>query len=340
MNALLLKYVSEFGNGCDVSADDAIRLLDAMIAESDETLLAKLFVAWNAKGIAEEEIYTFAKIMRARCKRVRSKHASFVDIVGTGGSRAKTFNVSTAAAFVAAGAGFAVAKHGNKAATSMSGSADVLSALGVKPDVDAKIAEKHLNEIGICFMFAPNFHRLSPVLGKVRRGLGFPTVFNCVGPLCNPAGAPHQLIGVWDEELLPKMAGALARLGTRKSWIVHGEGGIDEISLNGRTKVAEVLGGSVMRFEIEAADFNLSPIPRDGAASLAPAESAAMIRGILGNRMNGSWAEGTVLINAIAAIYLAGNARHVGDALGPASDSIRNGHGLRKLDRLAEAATV
>jgi anthranilate phosphoribosyltransferase len=144
--------------------------------------------------------------MRGRMKRINSKHESFVDIVGTGGSKAKTFNVSTAASFVVAGAGVPVAKHGNKAATSNSGSADVLSELGIDPAVDAATAESCLNEIGICFMFAPNYHRLSPTLGKVRRGLGFPTIFNCVGPLCNPASAPHQLIGVWDVKLLPKMA--------------------------------------------------------------------------------------------------------------------------------------
>jgi anthranilate phosphoribosyltransferase len=151
--------------------------------------------------------------------------------------------------------GVPVAKHGNKAATSNSGSADVLSALGIEPAVNAATAERCLNEIGICFMFAPNFHRLSPTLGRVRRGLGFPTIFNCIGPLCNPASAPHQLIGVWDKSLVSTMANALARLGTRKSWIVHGEDGSDEISVSGPTFVAEVENGNVRTFELSLEIF-------------------------------------------------------------------------------------
>src|SRR5205807_225756 len=155
------------------------------IRTSDEELLAGLFGAWNQKGISANEIYAIANLLRERCIKIKSRFETFVDIVGTGGSSAKTFNVSTAAAFVVAGAGVPVAKHGNRAATSSSGSADVLKELRVKSDIDPGVAEQCLNEIGICFMFAPNHHRLSATLGRVRRGLGFPTIFNCVGPLCN-----------------------------------------------------------------------------------------------------------------------------------------------------------
>ena len=340
MNGLLSRYVSEFRGGRDLSAEDADIFLDTLIAETDEARLENLFTAWNTKGIAEDEIYSLARIMRDRCTRVRSNFDSFVDIVGTGGSRTKTFNVSTAAAFIVAGAGIPVAKHGNKAATSNSGSADVLSALGVKPDVDAAVAERNLNELGICFMFAPNFHRLSPTLGKVRRRLGFPTIFNCVGPLCNPANAPHQLIGVWDESLLPKMAGAIARLGTRKSWIVHGNGGIDEISLTGLTKVAEVEGGTVRTFEISPDEFSVSPVLSDAVEKLSPNESASVIRRVLSNELKGSAAEGVVMINAMAAIYFCGRSKKISDAVDVALESIRSGSALRKLIQLAEAAAV
>src|SRR5687768_14471533 len=211
--SILEKYIQEFRSGNDLYADESEVFLDELITETDEFTLAEIFRAWNSKGIAGDEIFDLATIMRGRCTRVVTQHETYVDIVGTGGSSGKTFNVSTAAAFAAAGAGLPVAKHGNRAATSNSGSADVLSALGIEPAVDGRTAERCLNEIGICFMFAPNFHRLSPTLGKVRRGLGFPTIFNCVGPLCNPARAPHQLIGVWHKDLVPKMANVLARLG-------------------------------------------------------------------------------------------------------------------------------
>ena len=192
MTSLLRKYRHEFTRGRSFDDAEGEHILDAMIESEDDALLASLFNEWNQKGIEEHEIFFLAKVMRERCIKVNSRHDKVVDIVGTGGSKVKTFNVSTAAAFVVAGEGVPVAKHGNKAATSNSGSADVLSELGVDHAVSPPEAERSLNEVGICFMFAPNHHRLSPTLAKVRRGLGYPTIFNCVGPLCNPANAPIQ----------------------------------------------------------------------------------------------------------------------------------------------------
>jgi anthranilate phosphoribosyltransferase len=275
--------------------------------------------------------------MRERCVKVVSKHNSFVDIVGTGGSKSKTFNVSTAAAFVVAGEGVPVAKHGNKAATSNSGSADVLSALGIEPASDASTAERYLNELNLCFMFAPGFHRLSPTLAKVRRGLGFPTILNCVGPLCNPASAPHQLIGVWSPELVPLMANALARLGTGKSWIVHGHDGLDEISLSEPTFVAEVEGEAVRQFEISPRDFGVEPETLDDFRVETAAESAAIIRGVLKPDRSESAAKSVVEINAAAAIYLSGHGDNVWEAMYYVFDSIRGGHAIKKLKALAEA---
>ena len=269
--------------------------------------------------------------------RVNSRHETFVDIVGTGGSKAKTFNVSTAAAFVVAGAGVPVAKHGNKAATSNSGSADVLSELGVEPAVDAATAERCLNEIGICFMFAPNFHRLSPTLGKVRRGLGFPTIFNCVGPLCNPASAPHQLIGVWDKELVPKMANALARLGTKRSWIVSGEDGLDEISLGGPTYVAEVENGAVRSFEITPDYFGFETSSTHDLKSSDASHSAEMIRNVLIGKPNPQKAEDIVLINACAALHLVDEATPPLAAADLARETLRNGNAHKKLEELSAA---
>jgi len=275
--------------------------------------------------------------MRERCTRVATTHEKFIDIVGTGGSRSKTFNVSTAAAFVIAGAGIPVAKHGNKAATSNSGSADVLSALGVEPAVDASTAERCLNDIGICFMFAPNFHRLSATLAKVRRGLGFPTIFNCVGPLCNPANAPHRLIGVWDKSLVPKMADALARLGTEKSWIVYGDDGLDEISLNAPTFVAEVDGGSVQTFEISPTDVGLKATKLNGIRIESADESAALIRSVLGGKLSESAAEHLVTLNAAAALFISGGAKSLVEGFELAAESLRSGRAAMKLKELAEA---
>lgn len=336
MNSFLDKYIDAFRSQQALPIDDAESLLDAMISADDEPLLAELFEAWNHKGIAEDEIYAIARVMRERCTKINTRHEKFVDIVGTGGSRSKTFNVSTATAFVVAGAGVTVAKHGNRAATSNSGSADVLSALGVEPAVDPATAERCLNEIGICFMFAPNFHRLSPTLAKVRRGLGFPTIFNCVGPLCNPAAAPHQLIGVWSEDMVGKMAGALARLGTKKSWIVHGKDGLDEMSIATQTIVAEVEGGNVRMFEIDAEEFGIARQSTDGIRVKSASESAEVIRRVLNRESPGDIAEQIVAINSAGALFLAGDADDLADGFRQAVESIRSRRAAAKLEAMAQ----
>ncbi len=333
---LLKVHSEEFKLGRELRSEDAEGVLDALISETDESLIANVLTAWNAKGIEENEIYEFARILRLRMKRVNSRHETFVDIVGTGGSKSKTFNVSTAAAFVVAGAGIAVAKHGNKAATSNSGSADVLTELGINAAVEPKAAERCLNEIGICFMFAPNYHSLSPTLGKVRRGLGFPTIFNCVGPLCNPASAPHQLIGVWDGHLLPKMAGALARLGTKSSWIVNGNG-LDEISLEGVTTVARIQSVTVSFDEITPEDFGIERRTLEEIRCSDSVESSATIRKILTGRSAGTPAENIVMLNAAAAIGLARPDLTTTEAVEVTRESIRSGSAHAKLEGLAAA---
>lgn len=338
MTAILPKITDEFRARRHLEASGSVELLDALIAETDESILAELFRAWDQKGIEVDEIYSLASVMRARMIRVNSRHAEFVDIVGTGGSKTKTFNVSTAAAFLVAGQGAPVAKHGNKAATSNSGSADVLTELGVEPAVDAATAERCLNEIGICFMFAPNFHRLSPTLGKVRRGLGFPTIFNCVGPLCNPASAPHQLIGVWDKELVSKMAEALAKLGTKRSWIVHGSDGLDEISLAGPTFVSEVIGSCTREFTISPEDFGQPSVATDNSKTGSASESAAVIKGILTGTGGSGALQSLVLVNAAAALCLTGRADSLKEGSLLAFESIVSGTAMNKLNDLSGAS--
>jgi anthranilate phosphoribosyltransferase len=339
MASILEKYTSDFSAGRELIADDAEAVLDALITETDEEAIAKLLTAWNAKGIEENEIYEFARILRSRMKPVNSNHETFVDIVGTGGSQAKTFNVSTAAAFVVAGAGVPVAKHGNKAATSNSGSADVLAELGINPAVDPEAAERCLNAIGICFMFAPNHHRLSPTLGKIRRGLGFPTIFNCVGPLCNPASAPHQLIGVWDAHLVPKMANALARLETEKSWIVNGNG-LDEISLEGSTTVAEIVKETVNYVDITPEEFGIERCKIHEIRCSDSVASSATIRNVLNGQSPVAAATDIVLLNAAAAIRLADPASTKLEAVEAVRESIRNGNARQIMEDLRAAVPV
>jgi len=334
MSNSLKSFVEMLSADKDLSESEAIEFFTALQTETEnEGLIAAALLALEAKGATADELFAMAKLMRSRALKVHSKHETFVDIVGTGGSSAKIFNVSTAAAFIIAGANLPVAKHGNRAATSNCGSADVLAELGVNPAVEAATAEKCLNEIGICFMFAPKFHALSPVLGKVRRELGRPTVFNNLGPLCNPANAPHQVIGVWRKDLVEKTAQVLARLETTKSWVVHGSDGLDEITLNGETLVAEISGGKVRMFKISPADFNLSNHTFNFSKCSAT-ESAKIISDILhGNSVDAN-ARRIVLINAAAAIYVAGKAHDLPDALTMAKESLESGKALEKLENL------
>lgn len=334
MNSQLEMFLEILSSGVDLSESEAAEFFLALQTETEnENLIAAALLAFEAKGATEIELYAMAKLMRERAVKVYSKHETFVDIVGTGGSSAKIFNVSTAAAFVIAGAEIPVAKHGNRAATSNCGSADVLSELGVNPAVEANLAENCLNEIGICFMFAPKFHALSPILGKVRRELGVPTIFNNLGPLCNPANAPHQIIGVWRKDLVEKTARVLARLGTKKSWIVHGSDGLDEVTLNGETFVAEISDDTVRTFKVSPADFGLQNT-NFSFAKCSATESAKIISDVLRNESVDENARNIILINAAAAIFIAGKADDLRAAFQIAEASLESGKAFEKLENL------
>src|SRR3981189_3420995 len=228
----LRESVASLMRGEDLSRVGAGQLLDALLdtAATDAQIAAAL-IALKLKGETVEELAGLAEGMRARAVRINTHHRCFIDTAGTGSSGAKTFNVSTAAAFVIAGAGLPVAKHGNRAASSRCGSADVLTALGVDVSMPPEVSEKCLNEIGICFMFAPLYHGATARVAAIRRELGIHTTFNLLGPLSNPAGAPRQIIGVWRKHLVELLANVLNALGAERAWIVHGEDGLDEITL-------------------------------------------------------------------------------------------------------------
>ncbi len=337
-NRILEHYLDEFQSGCDLDPAEAESLFDALIGSEDADLIAQVLSAWNEKGTTEDELFSMAQIIRSRMKRIASRYETFVDAVGTGGSLSKTFNVSTASSFVIAGAGLPVAKHGNRAATSNSGSSDALSELGIDVDVEPHVSEQNLNVHGLCFMFAPRFHSFSPTLAAARRSVGRPTIFNNLGPLCNPASAPYHVIGVWNADMLEPTARVLARLGAKRSWVVHAENGLDEISIVGKTYVTEVVDNLINSFEIAGPDFGVYSLGKSMPSKCTARESAGLISDILDNKMKDTDPERLVLVNAAAAIYVAGMAAYLTKAYDQARVSIRNGSAAAKLKALREAS--
>src|SRR5919106_781006 len=266
----------------NLSRDEAFELLEALLdAEATDAQISGALVALASKGETVEELTGLAEGLRSRAVRLVSKHPCFIDTAGTGSSRAKTFNISTAAAFVIAGAGLPVAKHGNRAASSKSGSADLLTALGVNVSSIPSVSESSLNDIGICFMFAPLYHGATARVAGIRRQLGIHTTFNLLGPLSNPAGAPRQIVGVWRKDLAERMASVLAALGTERAWVVHGEDGLDEITLAGKTHVAEARDGRVRTFEIGPADFGFEAASLDHLRGGNTEANARIVRAVL-----------------------------------------------------------
>jgi anthranilate phosphoribosyltransferase len=323
--------------GENLSRTEAANFLDALLdpAATDAQIAAAL-VALTAKGETVEELAGMAQSMRERATPLHSRHERFIDTAGTGSSAAKWFNVSTAAAFVIAGAGLPLAKHGARAASSTSGSADVLEALGVNTAASPEVVERCLNEHGICFIFAPLFHRATARVAQVRRDLGMHTTFNLLGPLTNPAHAPFQLVGVWDHSVVERVASALSLLGVKQAWVVHGADGLDEVTISGDTFVAACSAhAAVKTFTISPENFGLQRRSFTRWRG-SPAENAGVIRTILDGRKNGDFAvaRDLVVINAAAALYLAGVANDFQNATAMASESIHSGGAASKLELL------
>ncbi|HST53692.1 MAG TPA: anthranilate phosphoribosyltransferase [Pyrinomonadaceae bacterium] len=337
-DAPLREFTLRLMRGEHLKRDEAAAMLDALLdGDTTDAQIGAALVALAMKGETVEELAGFASAMRARAVPVRSRHECFIDTAGTGSSAAKTFNVSTAAAFVIAGAGLPVAKHGNRAATSSSGSADVLAALGVNVNAAAEVTERCLNEIGVCFMFAPLYHGTTARVAGIRRELGIHTTFNLLGPLTNPAGAPRQIIGVWHEALVEPLAHALDALGARRAWVVHGLDGLDEVTLADSTKVAEVSDGAVRVFEVAPEDFGLV---RESLAALRGGDAEAnarMIYEILSGERRGA-GRSLVVANAAAALFVGGVAEDLKECARRAAWSIDGGAALSKLEELARAS--
>src|SRR5438876_386391 len=324
--------------GENLSRAEAGNFLDCLLNPvATDAQIAAALTSLAVKGETFDELAGIAEAMRNRAVPLRSRHARFIDTAGTGSSVAKTSNVSTAAAFVIAGAGLPVAKHGSRAATSRCGSADVLRALGVNTAAAPAVVERCLNEHEICFIFAPLFHAATARVAHVRRELGVHTTFNMLGPLTNPAQAPFQIVGVWHRSLLERVALALARLGVKKAWVVHGADGLDEITIADKTYVAACSStGEVETFTVSPDDFGLERQHFDGFCGKGPQENAHLIHAILQGETTKTTtaARDLVIINAAAALYLAGVAPDLRYAVGLACESIDSGRAASKLDAL------
>src|SRR6266446_5894891 len=327
-------FLSRLTRGQNLSRDQAGHFLDVLLdSEATDAQIAAALIALKLKGETVEELAGLAQGMRQRAIRINSNHSCFIDTAGTGSSSAKTFNVSTAAAFVIAGAGLPVAKHGNRAASSRCGSADVLTALGVDVAMSPEISEKSLNELGMCFMFAPLYHGATARVAGIRRELGVQTTFNLLGPLTNPARAPRQIIGVWDHALVEPLAQTLALLGAERAWIVHGGDGLDEVTVADKTFVAEASDGDVRTFEIEPEDFGVQRVAIDGLSGGDSEANAAIIRSVLSGERRDA-ARMLVVVNAAAALCVGGFAENLRAGAQLAEQSIDSGAAQAKLEQL------
>jgi anthranilate phosphoribosyltransferase len=292
--------------------------------------------ALRLKGETVEEITGAAEVMRARVDKVRVDKDVFVDTCGTGGDGRHTFNISTGAAFAVAGAGVCVAKHGNRAVSSRAGSADVLTALGVNVDAPKDVVERAIAEVGIGFLFAPRLHPAFKAVAGIRRELAVRTVFNLLGPLANPAGARHQVMGVYEPRWVPVIGGVLAALGARHAFVVHGDG-MDEIAVTGMTHVCEVRDGATDRYSMMPEDMGLARHPADSLTGGDAADNARILRDVLDGQKGPP--RDAVLANASAALVTAGVARDLRDGVKIAAHSVDRGAAREKLLALAAITT-
>lgn len=332
----LFPFLVRLMRGENLTANEAAAFFRALTdINANPAQISGALTALTAKGETFEELAGMASVMRLQAVRIKSTQKTAVDVGGTGSSLAKTFNVSTAAALVAAGAGLAVAKQCNRGVTSRSGSADVLDELGVKIAGEPGVAQMSLNGTGLCFLFAPKFHPELRRVGDIRSSLGIRTCLNVLGLLANPAGVSRQLIGVWHRSLVEPVAKALALLKTDNAWVVHGEDGLDEVTLAGETFVAAIKGGQVRTYVITPADFGLKAGRIDKLKTNTAKESAAIIRDVLGSRRRDA-ARSLVVLNAAVALVIGGIAKDPMHAARLAEQSIDSGQAQNKLERLIQ----
>ncbi|MYC12533.1 MAG: anthranilate phosphoribosyltransferase [Gemmatimonadetes bacterium] len=323
--------------GADLSRGEMTDVMNQIMSgEATDAQIGAFLIALRVKGECVDEIAGAASVMREKATPIATKHDVIVDTCGTGGDHSGTFNISTTAAFVAAGAGLCVAKHGNRAATSQSGSADVLSALGVNIEASPETVSRCLDDVGIGFLFAISLHGAMKYAIGPRREIGARTIFNALGPLSNPAGATRQVVGVYSAALTETLAGVLATLGAERAFVVHGSDGLDEMTLTGPTRVSELKQGSVLTYDVSPGDFGLIQAPADALKGGDADYNAEITRSIL-NGEEGPRRD-IVLLNAAAAIVAGDKARDLMEGVQAAAEVIDSGKALEKLEGLVAAS--
>lgn len=320
--------------GHALSEEESFEAIQAILAGTvSEGQIAAFLSALATKGETVAEIIGGARAMRSAVLRLQALNANTLDTVGTGGDGGATFNISTTVAFVAAGAGATVAKHGNRASSGVSGSADCLEALGLNLAADPELMEEALNELGITFMFAPNFHKAMRHVAGIRKELGIRTLFNLLGPLTNPAAAPCQLIGVFAPALTETFAQALKQMGSRRVMVVHGHDGLDEITLTTTTRCSELHEGQVRTYDIDPLNYFEDTCSSDDLAGGTPQDNALITRAILEGKLHGP-KRNIVVLNAAAALVTAAHAVDIPMGIKMATEALDSGAALEKLQKL------
>jgi anthranilate phosphoribosyltransferase len=337
----LTTAIRHLAQGEAIPSDELTRAFErVMVGEATSSQIAALLIGLRVRGETPEEVAAVVRAMQGVMIVLRAdRPEELVDTCGTGGGTLVTFNISTAAALVAAGAGVRIAKHGNRSFTSLCGSADVLEALGVSIEVPLPIMERALRDAGIVFMFAPLMHPAMRHVGPVRRELAVPTVMNIVGPLANPAFAGRQVVGVADERRMPLIAGALRALGTMHALVVHGAPGLDEVSPLGPTGVIEIREGMLREWTVEPERYGFGHVRPEHLAGGSPKENAEIILAVLSGEAS-SGATAAVVLNAAAAIYVSGTVGTFDDAVTAAREAVHSGAGLKALERLRSAFRI
>jgi len=335
---MIVNAVKKLVVGTNLSREECYGAMDDIMGgRATPAQIASFITALRIKGETVEEIAACAQVMRDRVVRVHVEAEDLVDTCGTGGDGARTFNISTTAAFVVAGSGITVAKHGNRSVSSQSGSADLFAALGVNIQAGIPVVERCLREVGIGFLFAPLLHGAMKHAIGPRQEIGIRTVFNILGPLTNPAGAPNQVIGVYDPELTETLCEVLRELGSRRAYVVHGCDGLDEITLTGTTRVSELKNNRIWTFNLDPAEFGFRYCrPEDlkgGDAETNAKITLSILNGEPGPKRD------VILLNAAAAIYVAGRSKSLKEGLAAAADSIESGRAMNKLEALKRVSS-
>jgi anthranilate phosphoribosyltransferase len=331
---MLKDLIRKVVEGNNLTRGEAAIAMDTIMrGDATPSQIAAFITALRMKGETVDEITGLAEKMREHAINIHPHQKNLVDTCGTGGDVSGTFNISTVAAFVAAGAGIPIAKHGNRSVSSKCGSADVLEALGVKINLEPKKVEACINEVGIGFIFAPNFHKAMKFAMPSRKEIGIRTVFNILGPLTNPAGASAQVLGVFNPDLTEMLANVLKNLRTTHALVVHGLDGLDEISISGKTKISELKNGKNKTFKLSPKDVGLAKGEKEDLLGGSANENAAIALEILKGKEKGA-KRACVLLNAAAAIYVGGKAKNINEGIKLAAESIDCGLAMKKLDEL------